>query len=242
MTSTLRFLLLQVRDAQDPMREQEVGCFAAALSCDRQQIRTVDLLSAVPSATVLSSTDMILLGGSGRYSATAEAPWLDAALDSMRTLHARRKPTFASCWGFQAMARALGGTVIHDPSRAELGTHPVTLTAAGTADPVFSALGDSFEAQMGHEDVVVELPPNAVLLASTAKVQNQAFCFDGLPIYCTQFHPELTSTDMIGRVCAYPEYVTRIVGLPAERFGELCWDTPTAASLLPRFVKHVFGE
>ncbi|HWL72816.1 MAG TPA: type 1 glutamine amidotransferase, partial [Burkholderiaceae bacterium] len=159
-------MLLQVRDAQDSMREQEVGCFAAALSCDRQQIRTRDLLSAVPSALELSSTDMILLGGSGRYSATANAPWLDHALDLLRLLHTRRKPTFASCWGFQAMARALGGTVIHDPSRAELGTHAVTLTAAGKADPLFGALGDSFEAQMGHEDVVVELPRDAVLLAS----------------------------------------------------------------------------
>ena len=223
------------------MREQEVGCFAAALSCDRRQIRTIDLLTAVPTRTELNSTDMVLLGGSGRYSATAEAPWLERALDVMCTLHARRKPTFASCWGFQAMARALGGTVIHDPSRAELGTHAVILTPAGKADPVFGALGDSFEAQMGHEDVVVELPPDAVLLASTQKVQKQAFRFDGLPIYCTQFHPELTSADMCGRVSAYPEYVSRILGVPAERFGEVCWDTPTAGSLLMRFVNQVFG-
>ena len=33
---------------------------------------------------------------------------------------------------------------------------------------------------------------------------------------------------------------TRIAGLPPERFGELCWETPSAAELLPRFVQHVF--
>ena len=34
-------------------------------------------------------------------------PWLPAALDAMVALHETGKPTFASCWGFQAMARAL---------------------------------------------------------------------------------------------------------------------------------------
>ena len=242
MNSSLRFLLLQVRDAGDPMLQQEIGCFAVAIGCELDQITTINLLVGCPTDRDLDCADMVLLGGSGRYSATADAPWLDRTLASLRELHARGKPTFASCWGFQAMARALGGTVINDPSRAELGTHRVKLPDSGKRDPIFGPLGDVFEAQMGHEDRVAELPPDAVLLASTGLVQNQAFRFENLPIYCTQFHPELSVRDMIGRVCAYPEYVSRIAGLPPERFQELCWATPSASKILPRFIQQVFGD
>ena len=66
---------------------------------------------------------------------TSSEPWLDRALDSLRLVYDFRKPTFASCWGFQAMARALGGKVVKDLDRAEIGTHSLYLTEAGLADP-----------------------------------------------------------------------------------------------------------
>ena len=40
----LRYLLLQIRTPQDPMRQQEVGCFARAIDCDPSAIATFDLL------------------------------------------------------------------------------------------------------------------------------------------------------------------------------------------------------
>ncbi len=45
----MRFLLLQVRDAQDPMRQQEIGCFARALECEAADLVPFDLLTAAPS-------------------------------------------------------------------------------------------------------------------------------------------------------------------------------------------------
>jgi GMP synthase (glutamine-hydrolysing) len=242
MPASPRYLLLQVRNSGDPMRQQEITCFAAAIGCDVTRITPVDLLSGTPSQLELDQHDVVLFGGSGHYSATTTAPWLDKVLALMQQLHADAKPTFASCWGFQAMARALGGVVIHDMEHAELGTHKVHLTDAGRRDPVFGPLGDTFEAHMGHEDRVLKIPPGAQLLASTSLVENQAYGFPGLPIYATQFHPELTVANMMQRVCTYPEYATRIAGVPPERFGELCRDTPAASTLLPRFVRHVFGE
>ena len=61
----------------------------------------------------------MLIGGSGAYSATGEGKWLDRTLDLLRDLVEASQPTFASCWGFQAMARALGGHVVTDLQRAE---------------------------------------------------------------------------------------------------------------------------
>ncbi len=138
------------------------------------------------------------------------------------------------------MARAMGGEVVTDISRAELGTLDVGLTEAGNTDPLFASLGDTFRAQMGHHDIVDRLPEDAILMASTSTVQNQAFRFDGKPIYCTQFHPELNRENLIERVRAYPQYVERVAHMTMEQFIDRCEDTPTTEALLPRFVKNVF--
>jgi GMP synthase (glutamine-hydrolysing) len=241
MLDKARYLLLQVRNSGDPMRRHEVACFARALGCDAERIGVFDLISGVPSKPLIDSADVVLLGGSGDYSVAAGGDWLPAALEAMRELYEWSKPTFASCWGFQAMARAMGGSVITDISRAELGTHAVRLTEAGKRDPVFGPLGDVFLAPMGHQDIVIELPQGAVLLASTDRVANQALCIPGKPIYCTQFHPELRREDLLLRLDAYPQYVECIAGTTAAEFAALCRDTPEAEALLPRFVRHVLG-
>ena len=241
MISSLRFLLMQVRNADDPMKEQEVAAFSRVLDVDPSRIAVHDLLTGGPSAEQRDAADVLLLGGSGHYSAAGEGEWLDRILDALREIHDRSKPTFASCWGFQAMARAMGGNVIHDPDRAELGTHDLVLTDAGKADPVFSPLGETFLAQMGHVDRVERLPEDGVLLASTSVVENQAFRFADKPIYCTQFHPELSVANLIGRVETYPEYAEQILGMTPEEFAETCQETPDAEHLVRRFVEEVFA-
>lgn len=234
-----KFLLLQVRNPGDPMRQQEVNCFAKALQCGVDQIRVFDLLSGVPTVQQLDEVDVVLLGGSGDYSVAEGGQWLTPALAAMRELYELSKPTFASCWGFQAMAKALGGEVITDQSRAELGSIEVCLTEAGLNDPLFGPLGDRFLAPMGHQDCVVRLPPGAVLLASSEKVENQAFRILDRPIYCTQFHPELDREGLLERVRAYPQYVEKITGLPMEEFARSCQETTATNRLLGRFVKQL---
>lgn len=240
MFDKLRYLLLQMRDPDDPMGSHEVQCFARALQCSPTQVRVFDLLSECPTPAQINEADVVLLGGSGDYSVAEGGPWLEAALDAMRELHELAKPTFASCWGFQAMAKALGGETVTDMTRAEVGSHNLYLTEAGMADPIFGPLGATFPGQMGHQDIVDRLPDGAVLLASTDRVHNQAFRFDGLPIYCTQFHPELNRATLLDRLRKYPKYVEKIAGTPYEEFAKTCVETPATDSLLLRFVKEVF--
>jgi GMP synthase (glutamine-hydrolysing) len=242
MIDRLRFLLLQVRNPDDPMRQHEIECFARAMQVSPHQITVHDLLSGAPDAGVIAGTDAFLFGGSGHYSAAGEGEWLELAMDALRSIHATGRPTFASCWGCQAMARAMGGRVIHDADRAELGTYQLQLTEAGLSDPLFSPLGPIFSGQMGHEDRVVELPPKTTLLASTELVEVQAYRFDGLPIYCTQFHPELSRHDILDRVSAYPEYVQHISGQTLDEFNASVQETRQAESVLQRFVQLVAGD
>lgn len=241
MPHQLGYLLLQTRNTGDAMAAQEVRCFARVLDCDVSAIEVFDLLSTAPTVAKLQHADMLLLGGSGHYSAAGEGAWLDRVLDSMREIHRLAKPTFASCWGFQAMARAMGGRCINDLTNAEIGTIDVQLTAAGRDDPLFGQLPPAFAAQAGHEDHVVALPADAVLLASSARVREQAFCFTGRPIYCTQFHPELDRVAMLERVVVYPEYVARIARVSYDEFVHSVRETPESNSLLRGFVKHFFG-
>ena len=232
----LRFLLLQVRNADDPMRDHEVRSFARALGVDIEQIEVFDRLKGTLTANDHIGADMLLLGGSGHYSATDDADWLYRALDSLSLVYDCGKPTFASCWGFQAMARAMGGHVVHDQNRAEVGTHRLFLTDAGREDPVFGSLSNSFDGQMGHEDSVVELPPNA----SSVRNRMEAYRFDDRDIYCTQFHPELNAADIVQRIHQYPEYIERITGMSLDEFEDTVAETPEAESLLTRFVEMMF--
>lgn len=242
MLDQLTYLLLQVRNSDDPMRQQEVRSFARVLRTTTARIDVFDLLSGPLREADCRQADVILLGGSGHYSVAQnveqQGDWLPRALDSLRLVCELDRPVFASCWGFQAVARALGGRVERHPERAEVGTHHLFLTEAGQADPVFGVLAGGFTGQMGHEDHVVELPPDAVLLASSNLVQNQAYRLADRPVYCTQFHPELNRSDLVERVNAYPRYVEEIAGQPFDEFLATVSDTPDSERLLSRFAAH----
>ena len=202
-----------------------MSCFADAIGCAEPNIETLNLLRERLTIGHLNEVDAVLIGGSGNYSAAGDNQWLEGVLDDLRLLLQQRKPTFASCWGFQALARALGGRCIHDPEHAELGTIEMTLTEAGTQDAIFGQLDSPFVGLAGHEDHVTELPPDAVLLASSSTVTNQAFKFPNALIYCTQFHPELQLKTFLERVAAYPQYVEKIAGTSLESFSQIA-ETP----------------
>lgn len=234
-----KFLLLQVRDSNDPMLAQEVDCFSQMLGCDREQIDVWDLIAAAPTVSRLRQADVILLGGSGDYSVAEGGSWLPGALEAMRELVDLNLPTFASCWGFQAMARALGGEVVTDLGRAELGSLELQRTDLAADDGLFASLPPVFLAQMGHQDIVDTLPPGVVHLACSERVKNQAFRVVGKPIYGTQFHPELNRKALIERIINYPQYVQKIAGMTVEEFQEHCRETPESNALLKRFAAMV---
>ena len=232
----LHCLLLQVRDPGDPMSGHEIASFERSLSPRPVRIDTFDLLGELLGPRDLDGVSLVVLGGSGAYSAATGGPWFAKALESLRAVHAAGVPAFASCWGFQAMAVAMGGEVVNDLSRAEIGTHRLLLTPAARTDPVFGGLGGSFKAQMGHEDRVRTLPPRSTLLASSELVANQAYRFDDAPVYCTQFHPELDVAGILARLSAYPRYLAEVAGTTYERIAAQLEETPEANTLIKRFV------
>ncbi len=96
MDRRVRFLLLQSRDEDDPMRGQEVRCFARALACRQEQIATYDLLAACRRGQTWIG-QISCCCGSGNYSVAEGGTWLPRALAAMQELYEWSKPTFASC-------------------------------------------------------------------------------------------------------------------------------------------------
>jgi GMP synthase (glutamine-hydrolysing) len=155
-------------------------------------------------------------------------------------LVAERRPLFGSCFGHLFLAQALGGRVITDPEREEIGTHDVELTAAGEDDPLFRGLPRRFLVQLGHHDRVVDLPPGAVELASSDLCPNQAFRIAGAPVWGCQFHVELDERRMLERARIYAaEYLDGEDGI--ERLRAVLRPAPEAAGVLRRFLLAATG-
>ncbi len=211
--------------------------FARLLGVAEDDLVSFSLITGPAPAGLLDEAELVFIGGSGDYSVVRH--WNRGVARTMEALHQRSKPTFGSCWGFQALARALGGEVVQDPAFAEVGFREFRLTAAGRRDPVFGGFADGrFPAVIGHEDTVTRLPPGAVRLASTDQAPNQAFVFRDRPIYGTQFHPELDGPDLIARLARYPRYIP-LTGYPS--LDDLAAALPPltgAAALIRRFCRR----
>mgnify|MGYP006117012071 CR=1 FL=1 len=233
-----KYLLLQARKEHDPMIKHEANCFQRSLQCNRKNIKIIDVIRDQINNAEFKKFDAVIIGGSGDFSIAKGGTWMSRVLDTMNYLYETSKITFASCWGFQAMAKARGGEVVHDLNRAELGTTEMHLTKEGEEDILFKKLPNVFFAQMGHEDIVEKLPNGSILLASSKKVKNEAFRFKKKPIYCTQFHPELKKNDLKERMETYPSYVKKILGISQKEFMEKrCFESKDTESLILQFIK-----
>ena len=103
---------------------------------------------------------------------------------------------FGMCYGFQLMARGLGGEVAHTGAR-EYGRTPVTVSRAGT---LLSEIPASHNVWMSHGDSVVAAPDGFDVLASTTVTPVAAFENLQLRHAGVQWHPEVLHTEHGQRV------------------------------------------
>ena len=165
MTSDqLRFLLLQARVEGDPMREEERRSFALQLGVSTNQIDTLDILSIAPEAQRRLDVNAVLVGGAGDFGVVAPNDAIGRLMSFLAETTEDGFPVFASCFGFQALVKGLGGSVIEDHAHAEVGTCEMTCTREAADDVLFSGLPDRFAAQVGHKDRAERLPDGVVNL------------------------------------------------------------------------------
>ncbi len=97
-------------------------------------------------------------------------------------------PTFGICYGFQAMALALGGEV-RRTGLSEFGATPLRVVAPDAA--LFQGVPTEHQVWMSHGDAVEAAPPGFRVTATTAGAKVAAFEDLGRRLAGVQFHPEV---------------------------------------------------
>ena len=137
-----------------------------------------EILAREPAALVLS-------GGPASVYAPG-APRVESALFEAGV------PAFGICYGFQAMAQSLGGTVARTGS-AEFGRTP--LEVLGGDPTLFHGLPRQQSVWMSHNDAVAEAPPGFEVVARTSQTPVAAFEDADRRLAGVQFHPEVLHSE-----------------------------------------------
>ena len=138
-------------------------------------------------------------------------PWIAELLQFLRAARGRSK-LVGVCFGHQAMAQAFGGEVIKSPKGWGIGLH----TYGVRAQRDWMNPPPAFSLSASHQDQVVVVPPDAVVLAGSD------FCPNGMLAYgddaiSLQLHPEFA-----------PDYSKALIGA-RRRAGRLPDDLATDA-------------
>ncbi len=175
-----------------------------------------DLVARKPSAIVLSG---------GPQSVYADgAPQVDPALFDTGI------PVFGICYGFQAMARALGGDVAKT-GLSEFGRTVVTVDEPGT---LLADVPSCFSVWMSHGDSVQSAPSGFDTLAVSAGARVAAFEDTGRKLAGVQWHPEVLHSEYGQKVLS--TFLHDIAGLGSD------WKTAAIAEEAIARVREQVGD
>ncbi len=238
--AALKVLLLQIRQ-DEATRHEEFQEFVRFSGLAASQFTVLDVFHT-PQFTpeILVGYDALLIGGSSDASVLKpqQYPFVAAIKQLLVACVAQSLPVFASCFGFQVAVEALGGRVILDEAAIEIGTLPLTLTAASLQDPLFHDVQQPFWACVGHQERAELLPPECEILASTPLCPYHAFKVRGRPFYAFQFHPEIDRADLSARLERYAErYLKETHHL--STIIQTLQETPQANYLICKFIDRV---
>lgn len=176
----------------------------------------------------------IMLTGSHSMVSEQE-PWSEALKPWLEQALAENVPMLGVCYGHQLMASAFGGISDYHPAGRESGTRNVRLTQAGHQDPLFSKLPTHFSAHLTHAQSVMQLPPNATVLAHNNHDAHQALRY-GPRQWSVQFHPEFTRPVMHAYI-ERQKAALRDQGENPDALIDAITDTQAASSLLRHFLR-----
>ena len=174
-----------------------------------------DIKSRDPQAVVLSG---------GPASVYAEgAPQLDPALFDLDV------PVFGICYGFQAMAQALGGTVARTGT-SEFGRTELKVTGG----ELHSGLSETQPVWMSHRDAVTAAPAGFEVVAGSPGSPVAAFEDRTRRLAGVQYHPEVMHTPHGQQVLS--RFLHDFAGLGAE------WTAANIATALVEQVREQIGD
>jgi GMP synthase-like glutamine amidotransferase len=132
-----------------------------------------------------STCDAYIISGSAS-SVYDDEPWIAGLVEFVRDVAQADVPVFGICFGHQVLAEALGGTVERAENGWGIGVHTMRVDEGRSwMDPQV----ESVNLLMSHQDQVVGLPDNAVVLGSSEHCENYLVEFTPTAVGI-QGHPE----------------------------------------------------
>ncbi len=168
-----------------------------------------EIMGRQPAAIILSG------GPSSVYE--PDAPQVDPALFDTGI------PVLGICYGFQAMAQALGGTVARTGQR-EYGRTSLSIQNSGC---LLSSLPNTLNVWMSHGDSVARAPEGFQVLARTAGAPVAAFEHKERKLAGVQWHPEVQHSQWGQQVLEH--FLFNIAGLTPDWTSENIVDESIAA-------------
>ena len=148
--------------------------------------------------------DAILLTGS-KADSFSDEPWVVDLRRRVSALLDQKKKLLGICFGHQLIAICLGAKVGRAPQGWGVGRMSYDWHAA---DLPLAPEDNKMALLVSHQDQVLELPDNAVLLASNAHCPVAGYAV-GEEVFCVQGHPEFVE-----------EYSAFLMGKRREKLGE----------------------
>lgn len=133
---------------------------------------------------------LVVLGGRANAYADEQWPTLPLERALIRECVSEDRPLLGICLGLQLLAVATGGRVeVGAPAGPEYGITPIEWSEEAAHDELGHRLLGVRTVFEDHSDAVTELPPGAVLLASSARYPQVVRVGSAVGV---QFHPEVT--------------------------------------------------
>ena len=158
-------------------------------------LQCIHLYAGDPLPSEKDFDGLVIMGGPMSVHDEEQFPWLSAEKELIAAAIRGKKKVLGICLGAQLIAAVSGGRVYPNPQK-EIGFWPVRWAASGNLPPnlrdLASLLQDLASLPVFHwHGETFDLPPGALLLASTDPCVNQAFLL-GDHFLGIQFHPEVT--------------------------------------------------